>query len=313
MMLLPQAASSVAPELDALFHAMLWLCVAVVIGVLTTMLVFAVRFRRGRDVDRSGESHRSMGIELTWTLIPFVLFLGIFGWSIKLWIDLRSPPSDAATVYVVGKQWMWEFEHPGGQREINMLHVEVGQPVRLVMTSQDVIHDVSIPAFRTKQDVLPGRYTDLWFKPTRAGTYDLFCAEFCGTDHSRMGGVVVVQSPAEHARWLANHTSGSLAEQGRVLFTRYGCAGCHEPGAAVHAPRLQGLYGSTVPLADGRQVRADDRYLHDSIVLPGNEVAAGYAPIMPSYKDRISEADILALVAYLKVRGTDGETLHDRR
>jgi cytochrome c oxidase subunit 2 len=306
-------ASTFAPGLNRLFYAMLGLSTIVVLGVFITMFVFAVRFRRGREVNRSGESHRELGIELTWTLVPFVLFVGIFVWSIKLWIDMRSPPADASTVYVVGKQWMWEFEHPGGQREINTLHVALGQPVRLVMISQDVIHDVSVPAFRVKQDVLPGRYTDLWFTPTLRGSFNLFCAEYCGTDHSRMGGVVVVGTPAEHARWLASHAVGSLADRGRLLFTRYGCAGCHDAASAVHAPRLDGLYGNTVPLADGRQVVADDRYLHDSIVLPASEVAAGYAPVMPSYENRIDEADILALVAYLKVRGTDRELPHDPR
>lgn len=312
MMRLPQA-SGFAGRVDHLFYTMVALSSVVVLGVVITMIVFAVRFRRGRNVDRSGESHREMGIELTWTLIPFALFVGIFVWSILLWIDMRTPPANASTVYVVGKQWMWEFEHPGGQREINTLHLETGQPVRLVMTSQDVIHDVSIPAFRVKQDVLPGRYTDLWFTPTQTGTFDLFCAEFCGTDHSRMGGTIVVDTPAGYARWLSTHASGTLAARGEALFTRYGCAGCHDEGSAVHAPRLDGLYGSTVPLADGRQVQADDRYLHDSIVLPASEVAAGYQPVMPSYRDRIDEADIIALVAYLKVRGQDRETTHEPR
>jgi cytochrome c oxidase subunit 2 len=312
MNFLPEA-SGFAPRIDGLFYAMLGLSALVVMAVFTTMLVFAIRFRRGRNVDRSGESHRDLGIELTWTLIPFALFVGIFVWSIRLWIDMRTPPADATTIHVVGKQWMWEFEHPDGQREIDTLHLATGQPVRLVMISQDVIHDVSIPAFRVKQDVLPGRYTQMWFTPTRPGTYDLFCAEYCGTYLSRLGGVAVGQTPLEPAWWLASHASGSLTEQGRALFTRYGCAGCHDAGSSVHAPRLDGLYRSTVPLADGRQVLADERYLHDSITLPGSEVAAGYAPVMPSYKDRIDEADILALVAYLKVRGTDRETPHASR
>jgi cytochrome c oxidase subunit 2 len=312
MSFLPRA-SSFAGRVDAMFYTLLGLSTAVVLAVFITMLVFAVRFRRGRNVDRSGHSHRELGIELAWTLVPFAIFVGIFAWSIALWVDMRTPPANAATIYVIGKQWMWEFEHPGGQREIDTLHVALGQPVRLVMTSQDVIHDVFVPAFRVKQDVLPGRYTDLWFTPTRTGSYDLFCAEFCGTDHSRMRGTVIVDTPAGYAHWLATHATASLAERGKTLFTRFGCAGCHDAASAVHAPHLDGLYGSTVPLADGRQVLADERYLHDSIVLPASEVAAGYAPVMPSYKDRIDEADILALVAYLKVRGKDGETSHDPR
>jgi cytochrome c oxidase subunit II len=311
MILLP-VASNFGTEIDWLFNAMLGLSAVVILGVFITMIVFTVRYRRGRDVDRHGESHRELGIELIWTLVPFALFVGIFVWSIRLWVDLRTPPRDAQVVYVIGKQWMWEFEHPGGQREINTLHLATGQAVRLVMTSQDVIHDVSIPAFRVKQDVLPGRYTDQWFTPTKEGTYDLFCAEFCGTDHSRMGGTVVVQNPGDHAAWLAGHGTQTLAARGRALFSRDGCAGCHESGSPVHAPDLNHLFGSTVPLADGRQVRADERYLHDSITLPASEVAAGYAPVMPGYEGRISDADILALIAYLKVRGTDAEPAHAR-
>lgn len=309
---LPQA-SSIAPRIDHMFDAMLLLSAIVTLAVFVVMIVFCIRYRHGSKANRLGEAHRDLGIELTWTLVPMALFIGLFGWSIKLWVDMRTPPANVSTIYVVAKQWMWKVQHPGGQREIDTLHVPLGKPVRLVMTSQDVIHSFYVPAFRIKQDVLPDRYTQLWFTATRLGTYDLFCAEFCGADHSRMGGKVVVMSPADYATWLHQHAGTSLAEQGAALFRKDGCSGCHDPHAGVHAPDLDGLYGSTVPLSDGSQVLADDKYLHDSIMLPQSQVAAGYQPIMPSYQGRIGESDALALIAYLKSLSTHKENVDERR
>lgn len=312
MMGLPQA-SSFALGVDHLFDALLILCTVVTLGVFIAIVWFSIKYRRGSPADRSGETHRNLGIELTWTLVPLALFIGIFAWSINVWIEMRTPPSGAMPVYVVAKQWMWKLQHVSGQREINTLHVPLGQPVRLVMTSQDVIHSFYVPAFRIKQDVLPGRYTELWFTATRIGSFALFCAEFCGTDHSRMGGSIVVMPPADFAAWLRAHPSNGLAAQGAVLFRRFGCSGCHDPRSTVHAPDLNDLYGRTVPLADGSQVRADDRYLHDSIMLPKSQIAAGYAPIMPSYQGRIGEDNVLALLAYLKSRHAPTENADEPR
>lgn len=300
---LPQASSMAAP-IDHLFDAMLLLSAIVTVGVFVAIVWLSVKYRRGSKADRSGQSHRNLGLELSWTLIPLVLFMGLFAWSIYLWRELRIPPADATPIYVVAKQWMWKVQHPGGQREINALHVPLGKPVRLVMTSQDVIHSFYVPAFRIKQDVLPGLYTQMWFTATKVGTYEMFCAEYCGTDHSRMGGKVVVMQPAAFAQWLQARAGTGLAAQGAALFRRFGCSGCHGTQASVHAPSLEHLYGSTVSLADGTHVTADERYLHDSILLPRKQVTAGYLPIMPSYAGRIGEEDVLALVAYLKSRGT---------
>lgn len=307
---LPEA-SSLAGHVDALFDTLLALCAVVVLGVFAAMIGFCVRYRRGSSANRDRAHRQHLGIELTWTLVPFAMFLVLFGWSIKLWVELRTPPKDAKPIYVVAKQWMWKVQHPGGQREIDQLHVPLGQPERLVMTSQDVIHSFYVPAFRVKQDVLPGRYTQLWFTATQTGTFDLFCAEFCGTDHARMGGKVIVMTPADYAQWLHAHAGIGLAAQGQALFRRLGCSGCHDPQAGVHAPNLDNLYGSTVPLSDGTQILADDRYLHDSIMLPKKDVAAGYQPIMPSYQNRIGEDDVLALIAYLKSRSTHPDAMHD--
>ncbi|MEI7035331.1 cytochrome c oxidase subunit II [Fulvimonas yonginensis] len=309
--MLPQA-STLAPKVDHLFDTLLLLCAVVVVGVFAVMIVFCVKYRRGSEAVRT-PPRQHLGVELTWTLVPFALFMGIFGWSMHLWIQLRVPPRDAAPVYVVAKQWMWKVQHPGGQREIDQLHVPVGQPVRLVMTSRDVIHSFYVPAFRVKQDVLPDRYTQLWFTATQAGSYDLFCAEFCGTDHSRMRGRVIAMPPADYARWLHAHQGTGLAAQGAALFRQLGCSGCHDPRSGVHAPDLYGLYGRTVPLADGAQVLADERYLHDSILLPKKQIAAGYAPIMPSFEGRIGEEDVLALVAYLKTRTRPAEDADEHR
>jgi cytochrome c oxidase subunit II len=309
---LPQA-SSFAGRVDGLFDTLLALSGVVVLGVFTAMIWFCVKYRHGSAADRSGTSHRHLGIELAWTLIPMAMFIGLFAWSVRLWVVLRTPPADAMPVYVVAKQWMWKVQHVGGQREINTLHVPLGQPIRLMMTSQDVIHSFYVPAFRVKQDVLPDRYTELWFSATKIGTFHLFCAEFCGTDHSRMGGSVVVQTPADFAQWLHAHAGTGLAAQGAALFRRFGCSGCHDPQSGVHAPDLDDLYGSAVPLADGSQVRADERYLHDAIMLPKSQIAAGYAPIMPSYQDRIDESDVLALIAYLKSRSRRPEVIDEYR
>jgi len=311
MSMLPQA-SSFAPDVDHLFDTLLLLCAIVVIGVFAVMIGFCVKYRHGTDAVRT-PAQQHLGVELTWTLVPFVLFMAIFGWSTHLYLKLRTPPKDAAPIYVVAKQWMWKVQHPDGQREIDALHVPVGQPIRLVMTSQDVIHSFYVPAFRVKQDVLPDRYTQLWFTATQAGTFDLFCAEFCGTDHSRMGGRVIAMPPADYARWLHAHAGVGLAAQGAALFRQLGCSGCHDPQSGVHAPDLNNLYGHSVPLSDGSQVLADERYLHDSILLPKKQIAAGYAPIMPSFAGRIGEEDVLALVAYLKTRGTQTESIDDHR
>ena len=308
---LPQA-SSFAPDVDHLFDALLLLCGLVVVGVFAAMIFFCVRYRRGSAAERM-PARAHLGVELTWTLLPFVLFMGIFGWSVHLWIRLRTPPKDAQPIYVVAKQWMWKVQHPDGAREIDALHVPVGRPIRLVMTSQDVIHSFYVPAFRVKQDVLPDRYTELWFTATQAGTFNLFCAEFCGTDHSRMHGEVIVMAPADYARWLQAHAGIGLAAQGERLFRQFGCSGCHDPQSGVHAPDLYDLYGHTVPLSDGSQVLADERYLQDSILLPKKQIAAGYAPIMPSFQGRIGAEDVLALVAYLKTRTHAAEDTDEHR
>ena len=298
--LLPEAAT-IARPIDLLFWSLVALCALVALAVTAAILFYALRYRRGSGADRSGAHHQSLPVEITWILVPFVIFVGVFVWNLSVFARARTPPVDAQTMYVVAKQWMWKVQHVGGQREINTLHVPLGEPVRLTMTSQDVIHSFYVPAFRVKQDVLPGRYTQLWFEATQLGSFALQCAEYCGLDHSLMGGSVVVMRPAEYTAWLAGHPGGgSLAERGAQLYRSHGCGGCHAPGSTVHAPPLAGVYGSTVHLADGRSVVADERYLRDAMLLPNLVVAAGYAPLMPSFSGQLSEEDVLALIAYLR-------------
>jgi len=306
------AASSISGPLDMLWWAMVGICTFVALGVFVVMWLFCIRYRRGNaEVDRA-LSHGTRPVELTWITVPFVLFVCMFVWSLFLFVRIHTPPADAQTIYVVAKQWMWKVQHPGGQREINALHVPLGQPVRLTMTSQDVIHSFYVPAFRLKQDILPGRYTQLWFTATQLGSFALECTQYCGLDHSRMGGRVTVMRPADYARWLEGHAGPlTLAGQGQALFRAKGCSGCHGANASVHAPDLGGIYGRVVHLSDGSTVVADNRYIRDSILLPDKQVVAGYAPIMPSFSGQLSEEELIELVAYLK--STTGPGTGNRR
>jgi cytochrome c oxidase subunit 2 len=311
---LPVQASTIAVRVDHIFYVVTAVTVTVAIAIFVVMVYFGVRYRaaskapRAEDVPAAQASARRR-VEAAWTLIPLALFVAAFAWAARVYVERATPPDHAMELFVVAKQWMWKLQHPGGQREIDELHVPRGQPVKLVMTSQDVIHSFFVPAFRLKQDVLPGRYTEMWFTATRVGRFHLFCAEYCGTDHARMHGEVIVMEPADFQRWLEAHRGPQdMAARGEALFREYGCSGCHatEPGAvtstgaSIHAPNLAGLYGKPVPLADGSMVVADERYIRDSILLPAKEVAAGYAPIMPSFAGRVGEEDILDLIAYLR-------------
>jgi cytochrome c oxidase subunit 2 len=239
-------------------------------------------------------------------LIPFLLSLVFFVWAASLFFRLYHPPAGALNIDVVAKQWMWKFQHTGGQREIDVLHVPAGEPVELTMISQDVIHSLFLPALRIKQDVLPDRYTRLWFNADTPGEYLLECAEFCGTEHSHMRGRFIVMAPADYQRWLdQSATDETLAAEGERLFRSYGCSGCHAVGGAIRAPSLAGIYGRPVPLADGTTVIADERYIRDSILMPRRQIAAGYQPVMPSFAGRIPEEELVAVIAYIQSLADD--------
>jgi cytochrome c oxidase subunit 2 len=248
-------------------------------------------------------------VEVSWAEIPFQLLLVFYVQATRLFADLYHPPANALQIEAVAKQWMWKFQHPEGQQEIDQLHVPAGTPVEITMASQDVIHSLFIPALRIKQDVVPGRYTHLWFQADQPGSYALLCAEFCGTNHSLMGGHFIVMSPGDYSIWLQrSRVDDTLAGQGAALFRDKGCSGCHSASATVHAPPLEGLFGSTVPLQNGTTVIADAQYIRDSILLPQAQIAAGYPPIMPTYQNQLSEDEVLKLVAYVESLGTAQET-----
>jgi cytochrome c oxidase subunit 2 len=297
------AASSSGIEIDHLFWALLGISAAVLALVFGLMALYVVRYRAGSPVDRGALAKKSWRFEIAWTGATLLVFLGLFVWGADLYVRLYQPPGGALKLDVVGKQWMWKIQHPAGQREINALHIPVGTPIELIMTSEDVIHDFAIPAFRIKHDVLPGRYETLWFQATQTGDYHLFCTQFCGTDHAAMIGEVDVMTQPDYQHWLDAELPGeTVASAGAALFRRYGCSGCHGGSSTIKAPPLAGLYGSPVPLENGQVVTADDRYLHDAIVDPASARVAGYPPVMPSYAGQIPEENLFQLIAYLKSR-----------
>lgn len=300
----PAQASSYAGQLDTLFVGLLVITGLTTALVMFLMVVFAIRYRQGSSAERTVPTTKTWRWEVSWTAASFLIFIGLAMWGADLYIRLYQPPHDSLQIFVVGKQWMWKAQHPDGQREINALHVPVNRDVRLVMASQDVIHSFYVPALRLKHDVVPGRYESMWFRADRPGRYRFFCAEYCGTDHARMGGWLTVMSERDFAGWLRRQGGRkTLAQAGADLFRNYGCSGCHDPGGTVRAPPLQGLYGNPVPLSDGRIVRADEAYVRDSIMLPKKDVAAGYAPVMPSFAGQVSEDDLVKLVAYVQSLG----------
>jgi cytochrome c oxidase subunit 2 len=303
--LLPYEDSNYAEHVDAIFVSLLVLCSLITLAVFIVIIFFSVKYRRGSQADRSHRPSEKMeiGIEFTWIIIPFVIFIGLFIWAGNVYYEMFSPPADGVAIYVIGKQWMWKIEHATGQREINQLHIPVDQNIILTMTSQDVIHDFDVPAFRIKHDVLPGRYSRMWFKATQTGTYHLFCGQYCGDFHSLMIGDIIVMTPADYAAWLQHedpNTSETLASEGSRYYHALGCSGCHESSQVVRAPSLVGLYGVPVPLQSGQVVKADDDYLRDSILQPSKDICAGYQNIMPAYQGSLSEEQVIALIAYIK-------------
>jgi len=288
-----------ASRVDHLFYYLVSVSVFFVVLIAGAIMVFMVRYRRGSAVPRGG-AHLSMALEAGWMVVPLVVAMVAFVWGATLYAALVRAPDDALVVHVVGKQWMWKVQHLEGRREINELHIPTGRPVRLILTSEDVIHSFYVPAFRTKQDAVPGRYTSTWFQATRAGRYHLFCAEYCGTIHSGMIGSVVAMEPAAFEAWLAGAEAGeSAVAAGERIFEQNGCASCHASGSGARGPALAGLAGTTVLLVGGGSVTADETYLRESIVNPTAKVVAGYEPIMPTFQGLIGEEDLMRLIAYI--------------
>ena len=298
--LFPAEASTIAPYMDALYFFLVAISIVGLVFVASLIFYFSLRYRRDKNPVAT-QIEGSTILEATWTIIPLALFLVVFVWGGLLYFRIYDPPSNAMNIYVVGKQWMWKAEHPGGQHEINALHVPIGQPIQLTMISQDVFHSFSIPDFRVKREVIPGRYSTVWFQATDPGTYHIFCTQYCGTLHSGMIGEVTAMTPTDYKKWLDQSNSGmSLAQNGERLFASMGCNACHSGNAAARGPNLAGVYGSKLTLTDGSQVLVNDAYLRDAILNPSQHVTAGFAPIMPTYQGQISEDGLIDLVEYIK-------------
>ncbi len=303
--LFPEQASTFAERVDALYYYLLSVSGFFVLLIFALIFLFAIKYRRRSEDEQPRPILGSIPLEVIWIAIPFILVMVMFGWGASLYFTAFSPPADALEIFVVGKQWMWKVQHPEGRREINELHVPIGYPVKLTMTSQDVIHSFYVPAFRIKMDAVPGRYTSTWFQASKTGTFHLFCAEYCGTAHAGMGGQVVVMKPSEYEQWLRTGAPEEpLAAAGERLFQQLGCSGCHSPNSTVRAPPLEGIYGKPMPLQSGHVVTADESYIRDSILLPQKDVVAGYAPVMPTFQGRISEEELMQIIAYIRSLGT---------
>jgi cytochrome c oxidase subunit 2 len=298
--LFPREASTIAPYADALYFFLLLITVIGLVLVATLIFGFSIRYRQEKSPVAT-QVEGSTLLEATWTIIPLALFMIAWIWGALLYFRIYNPPTNAMNIYVVGKQWMWKAEHEGGQHEINALHVPTGRPVQLTMISQDVFHSFSIPDFRVKREVIPGRYSTVWFEATTPGTYHIFCTQYCGTNHSAMIGEVTVLAPEDYQRWTQESTSGmSLAQNGERLFASMGCNACHSGSATARGPNLAGVYGSKLQLSNGTQALANDAYLRDAILNPSQHVTAGYAPIMPTYQGQVSEDGLIDLVEYIK-------------
>ena len=298
--LFPVQASSIAPTVDHLLYFLLAVAAFFSVGIFLCIFYFAIRYRRRSESEMPIPIEGSVSLEILWSVIPFGLTMIMFVWGANVFFTMSRPPDDAQQIYVVAKQWMWKLQHTEGQREINELHIPVGQAVKLTMTSEDVIHSFFVPAFRTKSDVLPGRYTTTWFTPTKPGKYHLFCAEFCGTNHSAMIGWVYAMEPQEYQAWLSGGAEGSLASTGEKLFQDLACANCHHLTDQGRCPNLRNVFGSQVQLSDGTMVKADEAYVRESILNPSAKIVAGYQNIMPTFQGLVTEEGVLQLVEYIK-------------
>jgi cytochrome c oxidase subunit II len=297
----PAQATTTASRVDMLFFFLTTVCGSVGLLVAVLLIYFCIRYRR-RSTDPVYPPHTpsSRALEWFWTITPFCIFIVMFLWGAVVYVDAYRAPDEATRIYAVGKQWMWKFQHPEGQREINMLHVPVGRPIQILFTSEDVIHSFFVPEFRVHMDVLPNRYTSVWLEATRPGTYHLFCSQYCGTNHAGMIGTAVVMEPAEFENWLSEHAEGSLALEGRKVFLKYRCISCHSATQNARAPVLEGLYRRQVHLTTGQTLVADDAYIHESILDPGAKIVAGWENIMPTFRGQISEEEIFSLIAYFR-------------
>jgi cytochrome c oxidase subunit 2 len=300
--LYPEQASNFAPHVDRLMLFIIIVCLFFALGVTLAIIWFFFRYHRKKKDDVGAPVHEDPRLEVLWIAVPLVLAMVMFVWGAVIYVDYRHMPQDTLDIYMVGKQWMWKAQQPNGIREINELHLPVGRNVRIILASEDVIHDFYVPAFRVKMDVVPGRYNTMWFRPTKPGRYHFFCSQYCGTNHAIMGGWVTVMEPSDYVAWLAGAAAGEAnpTASGEKLFSEKACATCHLANGSGRAPSLNGVYGARVLLADGSAVVADDAYIRESILQPAAKVVAGYQPLMPTFQGLLTEEQVIALTAYIK-------------
>jgi len=299
----PVQASTYAEHVDVFFYMLATFNAVFTVGVTAVVIFLGTKYRQIPGSGRKSKTFHSMKIELLWTGIPLILAIGIFVWGATLYYEFATPPANTLDINVEGKQWMWKLQHPNGTREVNELHIPKGRPVKLTMTSQDVIHDFFVPAFRVKQDVLPAVYSTLWFQATQVGEFPLFCAEYCGTQHSTMGGKVVVMEPSDYEQWVAGGPALTPVKAGEALFQQMGCATCHMSGDLSRGPNLGGVFGKEVKVKVGNDVQtvvANEEYIRESIMNPTAKVVEGYSPLMPTFANQLKDEDVLNLVAYIK-------------
>lgn len=304
--LLPESASNLAGDVDLLMLLLMVFSVFFTIVIFVAVGVLAMKYHRKSEDEVPPHIHGSLPLEIAWSIGPFVLVLAMLPLSAKIMVNAYTPQPHAMEIFVTGKQWMWKVQHPEGPREINELHVPVGKPLKFTMISEDVIHSYYIPAFRVKKDVLPGRYTNMWVTPTKVGTYHLFCAEYCGTQHSGMIGKVHVMEQSDYERWLTGGDE-SMTARGEALFNQYGCVTCHAADGKGRGPALIGVYNSMVRLTNGNVVKADESYIRESIINPRAKTVEKYSSIMPTFQGQISEEGLLQIIAYVKSLEKEGE------
>ena len=306
----PEQASSFAWQVDLLHFYLIAITVFFTVLIVTGIIIFGVKYREREKYATGAEIHGSISLEVMWSIIPFIISMTIFIGGALVYYHQYRTPENAMEIFVVGKQWMWKFQHGTGQREINELHVPVGRKIKMMMTTEDVLHDLSFPAFRTKADVVPGRYTYLWFEATKPGKYRIFCAEYCGLNHSGMGGYIYVLEQRDFDNWLSGNVSGQTPVQaGEDLFTnKLGCASCHQQNDQGRGPSLKGVFGSDVRLANGQIVQANEEYIRNSILNPNGQIVEGFQPIMPTFKGQVTEEQLVSLVAYIKSLGGNSTT-----
>lgn len=300
--LYPEQASNFAPHVDALMLFLIAVCLFFAVAITAAIIIFFFKYHRKERNAVGVPIHGDSRLEAVWIIVPLILAMAMFSWGAVVYVDFRRAPLDTLDIYVIAKQWMWKAQQPNGLKEINELHVPVGRNVRLILASEDVIHDFFVPAFRVKMDVVPGHYNTMWFRPTKPGRYHFFCSQYCGTNHAVMGGWVTVMEPSEYAAWLSGSAGGEMnpVVAGEKLFAEKACVTCHLSNGTGRAPSLNGLYGAKVHLADGSTVEADDAYIRESILQPNAKIVAAYQPLMPPFQGQLTEEQILSLIAYIK-------------